>query len=352
MTNKKSKTYKKKLVISKILTVLNLLTPLIDLCFLYDFYEIFQDQEDYTWLSYVALAGIVYLLYRWGKALFMVWKSKTDALEYLLNNRVIPICGKQRVGKSSLASYFSKIMPKSVYSNVPIKIKGKFTKKLTTDILTCKERIPDGSLLFVDEASLFYYNNKTENGDDNIFGQAVLCQCVGHFFDGNILYVSVDTDRLPKPIRDNYSSLLQVTASGSYKYSILGDALLEFFAKPLLKEKRIFTGVRVWKAQHYERIMQEQYISLLGKEENENKFAPFMKFASFQTFGLDTYDDRYMQAYYLEKPEHKDERWKSLQLTYADFKDLYDGAVIKYLVSLNETQGGKNIKIINVEKTE
>lgn len=340
----------KRQIFSKVLSLLNVVTPLVDIYIFYSLYETMKTKGKTT-QSYIFLILIGFVMFKWIKAIYLVVKSKIEAEQYLLNNRVVPICGKQRVGKSSIACYFSRIMNTSVYSNIPLKIKGKFTKKLNTDILTCRKKVPENSLFLVDEASLFYNNIKTDQDEDLVFGQAVLCQCVGHFFDGNILYVSVDTERLPKLLRDNYSCRLQVIESECYKYSFIGDKFLQILARVLLKEKRVYSGLRVWKAQHYERVMSEQYISLLGQSEENNQFSPVYTFASFQNFGFDTYDDRYMKAYYDELPQNLDTYWQSFYLKNEDFKNMYDSAVLKYLETITETKE-KNIRIIDHNQDE
>ena len=337
---------------SRFFSFINKITPLVDLLLLWlvrKHYVASDERQDQV-IALLLLVAMIYVCYRWGKAFYLVITSKSRAEEYLLSNRVIPICGKQRVGKSSLGSYFANVMSTSVYSNIPLRVKGKMTKKLNSEILTCRNQIEDGSVLVVDEASLFYNNVKSDREDDNIFGQAVLCQCLGHFFDGNILYISVDVNRLPKPIRDNYSAKLQVVESQSYKYSLFGDILLSLFVKLVLKERRVFTGLRVWKAQHYEFICEEQYISLLGDKNNE--FSPMLTFATFQNFGLSTYDDRYMRAYYQDKPVNKDEYWESLIINKQDFELLYDGAVIAYLNNINKENEQKKSRVIIKDKTE
>lgn len=340
----------KKQLFSKIFTFLNKITPLVDIYIFYSLYEQMKIKGKTT-QSYIFLILIGFVVFKWAKAFYYVIKSKVEAEHYLLNNRVVPICGKQRVGKSSIACYFSRIMNSSVYSNIPLKIKGKFTKKLNTDILTCRKKVPENSLFLVDEASLFYNNIKSDSEDDLIFGQAVLCQCVGHFFDGNILYVSVDTERLPKLLRDNYSCRLQVIQSECYKYSFIGDKILNIFAKSVLKDNKIYSGLRIWKAQHYERVMSEQYISLLGQTEENNQFSPVYTFATFQNFGFDTYDDRYMKAYYDELPNNVDSYWESFYLKNEDFKNMYDSAVLKYLEKVVDKKD-KNIKIVDVENND
>lgn len=338
---------------SIILTWLNKLTPIVDIFVFAYIFRYFNEREESSSkiLAYAALFGIGFVIYRWVKAFWIVHKSKNEGYYYLLSNRVIPICGKQRVGKSSLASYFASLADGDIYSNIPLRIRGKYTNKLTTDILTCRKQIDDGSCLVIDEANLFYNNIHSEIDDDNIFGQAVLCQCVGHFFDGNIMYVAVDTDRIPKQLRACYSAQLQVTGSKPYRYSLLGDLLLKVLVKILLREQRVFTGLRVWKAQHYEKIKEEQYTSLLGDKENE--FSPMLTFAMWQNFGLSMYDDRYMKAYYKDKPHAPIAKWDSLIINKEDFKNLYDSVFLNYLNNLNkEEEKKKTVRIIDNTNTE
>lgn len=324
----------KKSTKSRILTICNVFTPLVDIGVLFVLASTLIKKEDkaMTVAGYACIALVAFVCWRWAKAIYLVLKSKSEADYYLLANRVIPICGKQRAGKSSLASYLATRALGNVYSNIPLRIRGNYTNKLTTDVLTCRTQIPDGSLLIVDEANLFYNNIHSDIDDNNIFGQAILCQLVGHFFDGNIIYSAVDTDRIPKQLRACYSAQLQVVGSAPYRYSFIGDALLRLAVKFTLKEKRIFTGLRVWKAQHYEKIKEEQYVSLLGDKENE--FSPLIKFACWQNFGLSQYDDRYMKAYYKDMPEEPKLLWDSLEINKKDFENLYDSVMINYLTNI------------------
>lgn len=325
---------------SRIFTILNKITPLVDIAVLFWLYDWFSKQEKSTFQCLLIAFFLGFTVYRWIKAFWKVWRSHVQANDYLSDNRVIPICGKQRSGKSSIACYFSKKAYGEVYSNIPLKLRGRFTQKLTTELLTCEERVEDYSLFLVDEASLFYNNVKSDTDNDTIYGQAVLCQCVGHFFDGNILYVSVDTDRIPKLIRDNYSCCLQILGQETYKYSIIGDYILKKVWKLLTKQKKVYTGLRIWRAQHYEFIRSEQYVGQLGDE--NNGFSPLLTFASFQTFGLDEYDDRYMRKFYDEQPSHIDDYWDSLLLDLDDFKNMYDGYVIEYMEKLRNKKKQSN----------
>ena len=252
----------RRVVFGRLLTILNMLSPILDLWLGYRFLTLFpKGHKLYYFGFFLGLFWLGFTLFRSFRGFWLVINSRTKAQEYLLNNRVIPIRGKQRVGKSSLACYFLGLCGGSAYSNVPIKLNGRYTHKLTPEILNIKTKVPERACLLVDEANLFYHNLFTDT-DYNLFGQAVLCQCIGHFFDGNIIYCAVDTDRLPKIIRDNYSASLQVFSSESFQISILGALAVRLIASLLLRGERIYTGLRVWNAQHYERIAEPQYIEI------------------------------------------------------------------------------------------
>lgn len=293
-------------------------------------------------LMWVAILFLVVLTFKYIRALVYIIKSRMDREVYLLSNRVVAITGKQRAGKSSIGVYFAKYAKKR-YTNIPMRIKRKYTYKLTTDILTLKTKIDDGSIVLVDEANLFY-NNTMSHEEKTLFGQALLCQCVGHFFDGNILYISTDITRMPKIIRDEWSTTLQVIRSRSYHYSIIGDSILKLLYFIVNKEQLKYTGCRMWECQQYEKIQEEQYISLLGQNEKNNHFSPFYIFTDFQDIGSVEYDDRYMRAYYTERPDNKDIEWDSLQLSKEDFQTLYDGLLSKYIKHIEEdkTEINKN----------
>lgn len=335
---------------NKILNIYNKITVFVDIGFIFMFINQLDKIEEKTGPETVLYYGLFILLfvlcYKYIRAFVYVVKSTMDREVYLLNNRVVAICGKQRVGKTSLGVYFAKYS-KKVYSNTPMKVRRKYTNKLTTDILTLKTRIDDKSLLVIDEANLFY-NNTMSHEEKTLYGQALLCQCVGHFFDGNILYIATDVDRMPKIIRDEWATKLQVIRSKSYHYSFIGDSLLKLLYFLVNGESLKYTGIRLWEAQQYEKIQQEQYISLVGKKENENMFSPFYQFADFQNIGVVEYDDRYMNQYYLERDINIDEKWDSLQLNVDDFTKLYDGLLSKYIKGLEDEK--ENTKKINIRE--
>lgn len=340
--------------LNRILSVFNKLSYFVDSIVLLTIISKINEKESQTDSNKLLLWGAIVLLvvltFKYIRALIYIIKSRMDREVYLLSNRVVAITGKQRVGKSSIGVYFAKYAKKK-YTNIPMRIKRKYTYKLTTDILTLKSKIDDGSIILVDEANLFY-NNTMSHEEKTLFGQALLCQCVGHFFDGNILYISTDITRMPKIIRDEWSTTLQVIRSRSYHYSFIGDSILKLCYFVVNKEQLKFTGCRMWECQQYEKIQDEQYISLLGQDERNNHFSPFYFFADFQDIGAVEYDDRYMRGYYIDRPDNIDIEWDSLQLSKEDFQTLYDGLLSKYIKSLESEKTDKKEEPKNRIKTE
>ncbi len=310
---------------------LNIATIFIDILLCILLYRLIPDDEDVMIWKYAIIAFAIFELYRFGKSLFMVIRSKNIALDYLNSNRVIAICGKQGSGKTSLSLYFCSLLGSPVYSNAPAKIKGKFTRKLTVPILSAKEKIPLYSICHVDEANL-YYNNLTNSSsveNANIFGQSCFEQLCRHFTDGNIIYSCTDVDRLPKELRDNYSCRLQTLGQQTYNYSFVSAVILKILLKPFGKYR---FGVRIWNAQHYEKISTDRYFFDLASEKKNDRdaFSSVFTFASFQSPRSFVYDDRYMSGLYDMLPDADSILWDNLHISPDDLKSLYDSRVLSY----------------------
>ena len=198
-------TDKKRKMFDKIFSRLNKFSFVLDLVI-----SLFMIFDKILIFKICGVVLAVFTIYRVIKAYNKVARSKVLAYNYLRNNRVLGLEGKQRVGKTSLACYFIYVLNEESYSNIPLKINGKYTKKLETCHLSCDKKLPEYSVLFIDECNLFYNNlyqeKSSKNNNSTIFGQAMLEQCIGHFTDGNIIYASTDIERLPSEIRKNISS--------------------------------------------------------------------------------------------------------------------------------------------------
>lgn len=324
-------------VYNKIFPLLNVISPLVDVLIGYVIYL----RADNDILKVCSVLYIGYIIYRFVRACCKVLKSKSDIEAYCLNNRVIAVKGKQRCGKSSFVCYASSILKSKIYSNIPFKIKGKFTNKLTTDILSCRESVPEYSTLVVDECNLFYHNLRTSKSGSNdlIFGQSAFCQCVGHFTDGNVFYSATDVDRIPKEIRDNFSCHLQMLEQNSYQFSFIGAFILKMVGN-MLGIRRVYTGLRIWHAQHFEKLSENGYTYDLSNNEltDKFKFANLMEFACFQSFNSFEYDDRYMKSFYDKLPKHVSVKWEDFKINFADFKNLYDSEIVRFFDGILKEQ--------------
>ena len=326
-------------VFNKLFPWLNILSPLVDILIGIYVYNSYSGERQI--FNYLGLLYVAYIVYRFGRALLKVSGSKDRARSYMADNRVIAMDGPQRRGKTSLAGYFGLCSGGDVFGNVPMKIRGKYTYQLTTEMLTCQYQLPQYSFLHIDECNLFYHNLKDQKKFDSlIFGQAALEQCIGHFTDGNMVYSSTDVFRLPKQIRDNFSSHLQVLGQESYQFSYIGSALIKIISK-FFGVRRCFTGLRCWTAQHFEKISDDGYTYDLSSntvDDKDKRYADMLQFAMFQSPNTFEYDDRYMRAFYdkLRIPHY--ERWKKLALDMEDFSLLYDSEILKYFKSIYSSQ--------------
>lgn len=301
-----------------------------------------------------ALFGLVlacFTVYRVIKAYIKVKRSKTIAYDYLRNNRVLALEGKQRVGKTSLACYFISVMNEDSFSNIPLKIKGKYTNKLETAHLSCDKKLPEYSVLFIDECNLFYnnlYQEKSSKGNNStIFGQAMLEQCIGHFTDGNMIYSSTDIERLPSEIRKNISATGRVLEQYTENYSIFGSLLLKLIYK-ILGYKEVYTGLRCWKMQHFERISsysENYYFDLSAattETENKDIYSPVYHFAAYNDFTDFEYNDRFMLGLYKNLNLSNSDLWTDLEFNFKDLPNLYDSQLIKYMSQKEYNQFSDN----------
>lgn len=316
----------------KIFPYLNLFVIIIDIFVA----SILANDKNKT-LQLIGLVYIGFILFRFGKSIYLVLKSRSQALNYLSDNRVVGIKGKQRVGKTSLSCYFLSVLGGDLYTNTPIKIGKKFTNKVTTNIISGREQIDDYSTIYIDECNLFYNNMYQTMSKNNplIFGQSAFEQLVGHFTDGNIIYSSTNIDRMPAEIRENLSCELQVLEQYSYNYSFLGSMLLRwvygFF------DLKVYTGLRRWTAQHFERITNDNYMYDLSSNVKESHtFAQLFEFACFNNPLKFQYNDRYMSGLYKVLPAACIEKWEKTKFTYEDLHTLYDSKILQYFLDVYE----------------
>lgn len=313
---------------------INISLVLVDLFAAYSFIK--MDNKIY---KFIGLAYLIFILYRLGKSIYLFIRSRKDAREYLQDNRVLAVEGKQRVGKTSLCCYFLSVLKSPTYTNVPIELKGKYSKKVSTDILALQHKIPEGSTIYIDECNLYYNNlrNGKSTENNNIFGQSIFCQCVGHFTDGNIIYSSTYTDKLPKEIRVNFSCRSQVLRQYTYQFSFIGSLAFKALCR-LFGAKDVYTGLRCWDMQHYEKVHSFEDDEGSNGDynvdlNNNGKFAPVYTFADFQSYDY-YYNDRYMKGLYDVLDKAITERFNSIDIDISDASLLYDAEVFRYMTNI------------------
>lgn len=331
MKNVSCETIKNK--IKRFFPLLNILTVFVDFLVCNFFISFGKRSIPLCIIGYVYL---IFICFRCFMSLYRCISSKIKAREYLDANRVLPVEGKQRVGKTSFCSWLCSLNKVPVFTNVPIRIKGRFTKKISTDILSLDTKLPENSIIYIDECNLYYNNlrNGKSTENNNIFGQSIYNQCVGHFTDGNVIYSSTYTDKLPKEIRVNFSCRAQVLEQGTYNFSFIGSALLKLICR-FFRLGKVHTGLRRWRVQHYEKIhsvVDEDGIYTVDLGNSNSKFAPCNDFYALNSYSFE-YNDRYMRGLYDILPDCSQISFDNLNIDISDASLLYDAEVFKYMLT-------------------
>lgn len=324
--------------IYKFLAFLNRFAHWVDLViyyFLTDWlYKAQFSTSQVGWLIYIPLIFQIYLCIKYE---YKVLKSKSTCTDILINGRVMGFSGLQGQGKSSFATYLStsKLFDK-VYSNTPLKLRNKYTYMVEQDILNLDCKVDDKSLIFIDEATLFYNNRKTDktrNLSDELYAQEIMTQCIRHFTDGNIFYISTDLSRLPSVIRENVGLVNYMLGQGNKTISYLTGTLVCGIANMLGYKMR--NGLRYWDFQQFVKIPDPQYtfdLSRQTKDEDLTHYANLIRIYTFDNPNLFDYNDRFLAGVYAELPEHNDKQWESLdynndllrQIGYGEIVDFFD----------------------------
>ena len=264
------------------------------------------------------LVYIIPILQLWFniKTEYSVIKSKSICNELLDKWHIMTFSGGQGCGKSSFACYLSsfKCVGKK-YSNEPIKINNKFNYILDYDILNLDTQVDDKSLLYIDEATL-YYNNLCYKDNKNglhleIYSQEILTQLCRHFFDGWVFYISTDTNRLPTVIRENVFCKNFMLGQENKILSYITAPLIVFIAN--LFNIKLINGFRVWNFQQFITIPEDNYSYDLSNDElnsKNNKYSNLLQVVTYNNPYRCMYDDRFMKGIYKNLPKHKDDLWQ------------------------------------------
>lgn len=326
----------KKGFIYKVLGFLNRFAHWFDLIIYYFLCNwLFKTQFSSSGFGFLIFAPLVIQIYLCFKYEYKVFKSKNACTDILLNGRVMGFSGLQGQGKSSFATFLSsnKYFDK-VYSNTPIKLRGKYTCMVEQDILNLDTQIDDKSLIILDEATLFYHNRKSDNKTklaDELYAQEIFTQCVRHFTDGNIFYISTDLSRLPAVIRENVGLVNFMLGQGNKTISFLTGFVACSLANLLGYEMR--NGLRYWDFQQFVKIPDSQYtfdLSRQTKDEDLSNFANLVRVYTFDNPNLFDYNNRFLAGVYKELPKHIDKHWSSLEFDRKLLSDIGYGEIVSF----------------------
>lgn len=305
------------------------------------------------WLVFLPLIIQIYFCFKYE---FLVIKSKMVCNYSLDNGRVMGFCGKQGAGKSSFATYLSSFRRFSnVYTNTPIKLKQKYTCILEKDILNLDSKVPDYSLILIDEATLFYHNLKSQdnkNLSNDLYAQEICSQCIRHFTDGNMFYIGTNINRLPAVIRENVGITNFMIGQGTKTISYVTGFVVKLIAN--IFGYKFYNGLRYWDVQQFEKIPQDGYIFDLSnqdKDTNVSKYANLIRVYCFNNPNLFDYNDRFLSGVYQELPLHINKHWKSLEYNHDLLKQIGYGEIITFFDKKKFYKGNvEGIKPISLNK--
>lgn len=276
-----------------------------------------KDNNTY-WLIPLALSILLYWLAI--KKIYNIWKSKKIIIYEENNKRVIGMEGPPGSGKTSLMFLVSSIMKRPVFTSAPAKINGEYTYKLTKEITSVNCRIPYGSMLDIDEITLYYNNNNANKYNDEIEGLEMQMQLLRHFYDGNIQTASVEMDRLLKRLEEKHGMFRHLLGQESINNSFIIDPIIKLIS--YIFNLQVKTGIRKWTYQTFEQINHKGYIFDLSNQEANTKTKQFSNLVEITAYNSSLnfeYNDRYFKDLYLDLPKANIQKWEALNF---DFKDL------------------------------
>lgn len=328
----------KKGLIFKILAFLNRFAHWVDLViyfFLCDW--LYKIQFSTSAFGFIVYLPLIFQIYMCIKYELKVFNSKLTCETILNNGRVMGFAGLQGQGKSSFACYLaSNRIFKDIYTNTPMKIRGKYTNLLENEILALDVQVDDKSLLLIDEATLFFHNRKTDNKqslNDQLYSFEVLAQCLRHFYNGNLFLIGTDLNRLPNVIRENVGLTNFMLGQGNKKISFLTGSIVCGIAKTMGYKMR--NGLRYWDFQQFVKIPDSQYTFDLAQQTKDTDlkhYANLITIYAFDNPNLFDYNDRFLAGVYKELPKHQKQQWENLdfntdllrQIGYGEILDYFD----------------------------
>ncbi len=277
-------------------------------------YKIVCLKTDKLKYVYFVVAWLVLYVYRIGKGLLKIYKSRTYQDIVLNYSRSMGVCGPQGSGKTSLACYFATNKRfKDVYSNVPIKIDNKFTYKIKEQHLDLKYKYNEYSLQIFDEISLYFDNLQSVKRGTREEKLGIYQQFIRHFIDGNFICTSVNISRIPKFIREKLSIVINTLNQDSYNM-----LLLNFIYKRLFK---LDYSLRIWDTLILRDLQQVQdtYNFDLSNVNDKINIANLYTFVCCNWLNSFKYDDRYFKPLY--KGRYSNTRFNNIKLSRSNLND-------------------------------
>jgi hypothetical protein len=329
--------------ISKVLNFLGRISGILEIVLLFMFIPSFNSVGSWYWVFY---ALPLWLIWVNGKYELKNFLSKGNIRQTEKDFLVEGSEGKQGSGKTSLVacrlSLKNNRTNNKVITNIPMRINGKFTYKVTPKMLNLEERIPNGADVFFDEMVLAYNNKNKKLEFENMQSLAYLFQMYRQFvIGGNFYGASVSMSRLPKMLRDNFSAYRYMDGLSIIKNSYIIAPILKLIGK-ILKYDFSY-GFFVWRTFLIRDIDHENYnFDLSGLENRKNtptstKWAYAEVLVAYNNKGRFDYDDKFMHNIYKKLPLAKLEQYTSLRFDevdlrnngYGEFLDFFDTKLVR-----------------------
>lgn len=321
---------------SKILNFFGRIAGWLDVILVYLIVSNLSQGLQYGWLLY---ALPIYLIYINGKYEFKIFMSKGRVRQEQHDYKVIGCEGKQGSGKTSYVGFSLSLgekQKKNVYilTNVPMRINGKMTYKITPEILNMEVSLPDNCFIFLDEWVLIFSNLDDKITFADLQSTAYLEQLYRHFVEyGNVYGASVSMARAPKMQRDNFSVYKFFDGLNVVRNSYIISPILMLLSKIFKVEYK--EGILCWRSFLIRDIEHDNYsFDLAGLENRKGNNSPKWAFAevtcTYNSAGNFDYDSRFMRNIYKQLPPAVLEQFKDLAYNLDDIKTTGFGAFLRF----------------------
>lgn len=334
-------------VVKRFLDVINRFSHWIDVVIYYFIAVYLNNTLDFSF-RFLIFALPIFQLWRNIKWEWRCYQSKQIILETSKNKRVQGFSGCQGAGKTSFMLFCAYVIkPSNCYTNFPAKLRSKFTSILDNKVLEMYEKIPDNSLLCIDEVTMLYHNLmydiKNPAAVTGLYAQQLQQQIVRHCYDGNMFYSSVDLNRMPQMLKENIGLTNYMLGQGSVTLSYLTSMLVSFIGS--MFGLKYYNSIRYWDVQQLERIPEVGYTFDLSRQEkdtNTKNYANLIRFCCFNSHTRFDYDDRFLRGIYVKLVSHINKYWNSLDFDEKLLREIGYGQILSFFNKriVNEPEKG------------